>query len=170
MENTPVHDIELYSYETFKTLLDHEVNRSRRYGDPLTLIHLAVETEVSEEYIQQAAYAQHGAEVFAINVLNLQVRDTDIPCRRDNEFLVLMPATDDAGGRVVCERLEKLFHIESQIYDKVSFTLSTYIGMASLPGDRLLLSSQLLSNASQALEHARANHLQKAVVFSDIKN
>ena len=31
MENTLVHEIELYSPEAFKTLLDHEVNRSRRY-------------------------------------------------------------------------------------------------------------------------------------------
>ena len=42
MENRLVHEIELYSFESFKTLLDHEVNRSRRYKNPLTLIHLAI--------------------------------------------------------------------------------------------------------------------------------
>ncbi len=44
--------------------------------------------------------------MFAINVLNLQVRETDIPCKKDNEFLVLLPSTDHKGGRIVCERLE----------------------------------------------------------------
>lgn len=169
MENALVHDIELYPYDTFKTLLDHEVNRSRRYGNPLTLVHLAVETDASGEFSQQAQHAQHGAEVFAINALNLQVRDTDIPCRRGSEFLVLMPNTDDRGGRVVCERLENLFHIESQVYDKVSFTLFTFIGMATLPGDRSISSQVLLDNAAKALEYARTNRMKKAVIFSETK-
>ena len=106
MENVLEHEIELYSPESFKTLLEHEVNRSRRYKNPLTLIHLVVETEPA------SPQSQHSAEVFAINVLNIHLRETDIPCRNHNEFLVLMPATDEAGGRVACERLEKFFDIK----------------------------------------------------------
>ena len=168
MENTPVHDIELYPYETFKVLLEHEVKRSRRYGSPLTLIHLAVETDASGEFPQQAVHAQHGAEIFAINALNIQLRETDIPCRNGNEFLVLMPSTDDRGGRIVCERLEKLFHLEAQVYDKVSFTLFTYIGMATLTGDRSTTTSRkLLDNAAAALAYARKNQIQKTVIYSE---
>jgi len=163
MEEKPVHEIELYPFDTFLTLLDHEVNMARRYGNHLTLIHLAVETDNS------GAHAQHGAEVFAINVLNLQVRETDIPCRKDNEFLVLMPSTDERGGRIVCERLEKLFHVESQIYDKVSFKLRAYIGMASLPGDRSISARKLMDQAAKALQHARENQLKKTVIFTDMK-
>jgi len=162
MENKLVHEIELYPPEKFNTLLEHEVNRSRRYGEPLALIHLAVETDDS------GPDAQYGAENFAINVLNVQLRETDIPCRRGNEFLVIMPSTDEHGGRIVCKRLEKLFHVEAQVYDKVSFKLYTYIGLASLPGDRSISSKKLQEQASQALEHARLNHFSKTVVFSDI--
>ena len=162
MESTFVHEIELYPYETFKSLLDHEVNRSRRYGSPLTLIHLAVETD------KGSAHAQHGAEMFAINILNLQVRETDIPCKKDNEFLVLLPSTDQKGGRIVCERLENLFNLEAWIYDQVSFKMNVYIGMATLPGDRSTSSKKLMDNASQALRYARENRLATTVIYSEI--
>ena len=163
METLFEHEIELYSPESFKTLLDHEVNRSHRYKDPLTLIHLALETDPA------VPQAQHSAEVFAINVLNIHLRETDIPCRKENEFLVLMPATDEAGGRVACERLEQLFDIKHQADDRVSFKMTVFIGMATLPGDKSLSTSKLLEHASQALGHAHASHSLKTVVYSEVR-
>jgi predicted signal transduction protein with EAL and GGDEF domain len=164
METSFDHDIELYPPESFKALLDHEVNRSRRYGDPLTLLHLAFEMDPDNPE------THHSAEVFTINILNLRLRETDIPCKNDHEFLVLMPSTDQQGGRLACERLEKLFHVEHQTYDRVSFELSAFIGMATLPGDRSISSKTLLENASQALRYARANRLANAVIFSEMKH
>lgn len=162
MEGMLAHEIELYPYETFKVLLDHEVHRSRRYGSPLTLIHLAVETE------DGGALAQHGAEIFTIDILNLQVRETDIPCKRDNEFLVLLPSTDHKGGRIVCERLENLFNLKPQVYEQISFKMKVFIGMATLPGDRSISSQKLMDNASFALRHARDNRLATAVIYSEL--
>lgn len=162
MDISLIHEIELYPPETFNTLLEHEVHRSRRSGEPLTLIHLAVETDTSGEH------AQYGAEVFAINALNVHLRETDIPSKKGNEFLALMPATDEKGGLIVCDRLAKLFHTEAQIYDKVSFKLYIFMGMVTLPGDRSLTSNQLLENASRALQHARENRITKTVLFSEM--
>ena len=164
MEASLDHDIELYPHESFKTLLDHEVNRSRRYGDPLTLLHLAFEVD------PDTPETHHSAEVFTINILNLRLRETDIPCKKENEFLVLMPSTDEQGGRMACERLEKLFHIERHTYDRVSFELSAFIGIATLPGDHPISSKTLLENASQALQYARTNRLTNAVIFSEMKH
>ena len=164
MENTtPTHDMELYPFETFNILLEYEVNRSRRYKESLTFIHLAVETGAS------GVQAQHGAEIFAINALNLHLRETDIPCRQGNEFLVLMPLTDEKGGLVVCERLEKMFERESQIYKKVDFELTVFIGMATIPAEHSISSKRILENAEQALRHARKNQLTKTVLFSDMQ-
>ena len=163
MAESFVHEIELYPFEAFMTLLNHEVHRARRYGNPVTLIHLAVETDASEPN------AQHGAEVFTINALNIHLRDTDIPYRQGNEFLVLMPATNERGGRIVCERLEKLFHAEAQVYDKVSFKLFAFIGMATLSGDRSITSKMIMDHAAQALQHARSRHSQKTILFSEIQ-
>lgn len=164
MENSLVHDIELYPPESFNILLGHEVNRSRRYGNPLTLLRVAFEADPADPQ------TQHSAEVFTINVLNLRLRDTDIPCKKGDEFLVLMPATDEQGGRIACERLEKLFKVEPQTYDRVSFRLFAFIGMATLPGDRSISSNKLMQNALQALQHARSNRLANAVIFSEAKH
>lgn len=163
MENAHVHEIELYPPESFKTLLEHEINRSRRYGDSLTLVDLVVEAEPA------SPETQHSAEVFVINVLNLHLRDTDIPCKKDNEFLVLMPSTGAQGARVACKRLEELLNVKPQTYDRVSFKLSAFIGAATLPGDRSISSNTLSQNASEALRYARANHLPSTVTFSEIK-
>jgi len=164
MKNAFEHDIELYPPESFKTLLDHEVNRSRRYGDPLTLLHLAFEAEPADPQTLQSA------EMFTINVLNLRLRDTDIPCKEGNDFLVLMPSTDEKGGRVACERLEQLFNVERQTYDRVSFKMSAFIGMATLPGDQTISSTILIQNALEALQYAHTNRLRNTVIFSEMKH
>jgi hypothetical protein len=164
MEELFDQNIELYPPESFNILLDHEVNRSRRYGDPLTLLDLTFETNPDD------AQTLHSAEVFTINVLNLRLRDTDIPCKKGNEFLVLMPSTDEQGGRIACQRLEKLINIEPQSYDRVSFEMSAFIGMATLPGDDSISSNQLIQNALQASQYARENRLKNTVIFSDMKH
>lgn len=164
MESSLVHEIELYPPESFKALLDHEVNRSHRYGDSLTLVDIVVETDPPNEQ------AQHSAEVFTINALNIRLRNTDIPCMKGNEFLILMPATGGSGARTACERLKRIMDIEPQAYDKVSFKLSVFIGMASLPyDDRSVTSDKLMQSAAQALRHAKANQITRVVSFSEIK-
>lgn len=165
MDSPRVHEIELYPYETFLTLLDYETKRAKRYNDATTLIRLAVEAE-SEDEEQEP---QYGAEVFAINVLNIQLRDVDIPCRINNEFLVFMPRTDEASAKIVCDRLEALFLKEAEVYEKVSFKLNAYLGVASIPNeDRTISSKLLMDNAITALEHARKHQHSKTVVFSEI--
>ena len=163
MENTQVHEIELYPPETFRTLLEHEVNKSHRYGDSLSLIDLVVETDPSN------AQALHSAEVFTINMLNLHLRNTDIPCKKGSKFLILMPASSIQGARTACERLTKLMNIEPQSHDKVSFKLFVFIGLAALPYDRSVSSDGLLQQAAQALQHARTKRLKSVVSFPDIK-
>ena len=162
MQNAPIRKIELSSPEVFKALLSHEVNKSRRYGDSLTLIHLLVETDpVHRE-------AQLEAEAFTMNVLNLRLRDADIASKRGNEFLILMPSTGIPGARTACERIRKLIPIEHQTDNGITFRLSTFIGMATPPSDHSISSDELTEHASQALLHARANQLTNAVVFSEI--
>jgi len=163
MENMQEHEIELYPPETFRTLLEHEVNKSHRYGDSLSLIDLVVETDPSN------AQALYSAEVFTINMLNLHLRNTDIPCKKGSEFLILMPASSIQGARTACERLTKLMSIEPQSYDKVSFKLFVFIELAALPYDRSVCSDGLLQQAAQALQHARAKRLKSVVSFPEIQ-
>jgi GGDEF domain-containing protein len=163
MENILVHEIELYSLDSFKTLLDHEVHRSRRYQEPLTLFHIAMEVDPN------TAEAQYSAEVFTINILNLQLRETDIPCLTGNEFVVLLPSTDEQGGRVACQRLEELFRGNPQPFDRVSFKLSAFIGATSAITKKPLSAERLMQQAERAMQHARSQRLAATVFFSEIE-
>lgn len=162
MQNASNREIELYPLEVFKTLLEHEVNKSRRYGDSLTLIDLLLETEPS------TPDALHSAQTSAIHVLHLHLRDVDISCLQDNEFLILMPSTSAPGARTACERVRKLMLAEYQNGNGAAFKLSTFIGLASMPADHSLSSAEFIKNASLAVQHARANHLTGVVAFSEI--
>lgn len=162
MDTQFTYEIELYSLESFTTLLEHEVKRSHRYKTPLTLVHLAIETDPTGPDIY------HSAEMFTINTLDVQLRDTDIPCRKGNEFLILMPATFEEGGRIACERLAKSFNETHQTYDRVSFNMVIYVGMSSIPAGDSLTSKNLLQQAAKAMQYARDNHITSAVMYSDI--
>ena len=162
MQNKPTHEIEVFPPEVFKTLLDHEVKRSRRYGDSLTLIDLFIETDPAN------LEAQQGAEAFAMNILKLHLRETDIPCKQENEFIILMPSTSAPGARTACERILKLLNTECQTDSGIPFRLFTFIGTAAMPIDHSLSSDELSQNASQALQHARANRITNVIAFSEI--
>ena len=163
MENAVVHKIDLYPPEEFKTILEHEVSRSHRYGDSLTLIDMMVEADPT------GPENQREAEVSAINALNLHLRNADVACRKGNEFLILMPATGTPGARTACERIRKLMTVKHERNGKPSFELAIYVGMATLPNeDQSVSSTTLAQNASQALAHSRTNRRTNAVNFTEM--
>lgn len=163
MEDVPAHDIELHTPDAFKILLEHEVNKSHRYGDSLTLIDLIVEADPVSPQNQQ------DAEELAIRALNAHLRQTDIPCKIASEFLILMPATSAPGARTACQRLKKLMADKLFVNDTPGFNVRVFVGMATLPNeDRSVSSAKLTENASLALQHARMNQLTSVVSFSDL--
>lgn len=156
------HEIELYLLETFRALLEHEVRKSRRYRYALTLLHIAVEAEPG------TPETQHAAEMIAINALDSQLRESDIPCRDGHEFLVLLPSTDEKGGQTACARLETLLNVSSQTSDGVNFQMSAFIGLVCTYGGPSLSSIKMRDDACTAMNHARANRSSKTVLFSEL--
>jgi GGDEF domain-containing protein len=79
-----------------------------------------------------------------------------------------MPATFEAGGRIACERLAKSFNAPHQTYDRISFNMVVYVGMASIPANETLTSENLMQQAAKAMQYARDNHILSAVAYSEI--
>ena len=156
------HEIDLYLLETFQVLLEHEVRKSRRYRYALTLVRIAVEAQPNNPK------TQHAAEMVAINALDSELRESDIPCRDGHEFFVLLPSTDEKGGRSTCQRLEKLLNTSSQTSEGVAFQSSAFIGLAGGYGGPSLSSIKLRQQACRAMEHARIHCFSNTVVFSEI--
>lgn len=163
MEYDSTHEIELYLHDIFNTLLEHEVRKSRRYKYPLCLVCIGVRAE------PDTPQTQHAAEMVTINALDVELRDTDIPCRDGREFLVLLPSTDEKGAHNACERLERALNTTEHTNTGASFQVSAHIGMASLADDLVLSPKKLIENARSAMNHARANRSLTTVLFSSMK-
>jgi hypothetical protein len=163
MEYDSTHDIELYLLEVFNILLAHEVRKSRRYKYPLSLVCIAVGAE------PDTPETQHAAEMVAINALDVELRDTDIPCREGHEFLILLPSTDEKGAHKACKRLERAINTTDQTSTGASFQVFAYIGMTSIGDDLVVSPKMLIGNARSAMNHARASRSLKTVLFSGMK-
>jgi GGDEF domain-containing protein len=128
----------------------------------MSLVHIAVQAE------PDTPQTQHAAEMVTINALDVELRDTDIPCRSGREFLVLLPSTDEAGARIACERLEKLLNKADEAHAGAAFQVSAFIGLASIGDDLSLSSTGILEAACKAMEHARATRSLKTSLFSSL--
>lgn len=164
MDQNMTHEIELYLLEVFNTLVEHEVRKARRYKFPLSMICIAVQAE------PDTPQTQHAAEMVAINALDAELRDTDIPCRHGQEFFVLLPSTDEKGAYHACGRLEMLLNTSDQTNDGAAFQMSAFIGLASVNDDLLLSSKALLENAHSAMNQARSSRSLTTVLFSALKS
>lgn len=163
MEENITHEIELYLLEVFNTLVEHEVRKARRYKYPLSMVCIAVQAE------PDTPHTQHAAEMIAINALDVELRDTDIPCRNGHEFFVLLPSTDEKGAYHACERLEMSLNTSDHTNDGAAFQMSSFIGLASMGDDLMVSSKSLLENSRSAMNHARTNRSLATVLFSSLK-
>lgn len=163
MEQNITHEIELYLLDVFNTLVEHEVRKARRYKDPLSMIGISVYAE------PDTPQTQHAAEMVAINALDAELRDTDIPCRNGREFFVLLPCTDEKGAHHACQRLEMLLNTSDQTNDGSAFQMSAFIGLAFMGDDMVISSKTLLENARSAMDNARTNRSLTTVLFSTLK-
>lgn len=153
----------LYNYDVFEILLDYEVARIKRYPSPIALLHMALATnEYPGELEKQAREALRG-------LLNRTLRVSDVPCQYQNEYLILLPATDEAGGRSVAERLLASFRTtQSATIERRSKRQNAYLGLTSQSGRTTLTAQQLLAEAAVAMNYARQEKSYTYIVYSDI--
>jgi diguanylate cyclase (GGDEF)-like protein len=95
----------LSNYRYLKDSLRREVERANRFGHQLTVLALDLDhfKEVNDTYGHAA-----GDEVLAefARRARVEIREVDLAFRQGGEeFVVLLPETDAAGGTVVAERL-----------------------------------------------------------------
>lgn len=153
----------LYSWDVFKILLDYEVNRSQRYPSPLTLLDMAIEPQPNTPEIIKAAQAT------IASLLNSRLRSADIPAHFKEDYFVLLPTTDEPGGRAVCERLLSLFKGSFTAAEGESYTLTARIGLTTNLGGSNLSAEVLIQQAGSALNHTRSQSSKSYVSYSELK-
>lgn len=136
---------EVYSSDVFEILFDYEVSRSQRYPMPLSLLQIeTTPSAVSEEALQKAP------SIFTARI-NSHIRSVDIPTMVGNRLYVLLPTTDEAGTRTVCERLVSIF--KNKVDDSLAFSLQ--IGASSHSGGSSLTGEFLKQKADEALTQSK---------------
>ena len=155
-------DDDLYSEDVFWVLFDYEVTRSQRYPGPLTLIQIEMSPSASDPVMLSRAGSVFSSE------LNSHLRAADISTGHGRNYRVLLPTTDEHGGRVVCERLLSVFRNRLGTRDANSFTFTVNIGMTSHPGGESLSTEDMLGQVEKALQRSRLKGSNTYVASSDL--
>ena len=146
----------VFNYRYLEQRLGEEIQRAARHGHPLAIVYLDLDgfKQVNDTYGHEA-----GNEVLrgVSQMLRGHLRGEDFIGRLGgDEFLIVLPHTDESGALVVGERLRaKLAALEfaapgGQRIDSVGFSM----GVASYPahGDTR---EQLIQAADQAMYRAK---------------
>lgn len=156
----------LASDRTFRTALQSELRRCRRYGQQAAIalfdlddfgeIAARVGPAVAPRLLREAAM-----------LLSNKVRDIDVASRPgEDEFALLLPETDRNGAILVAERfreeLQAYFRRREAGGEPVALTVSC--GVACHPSDGRS-AEDLLSHAAQALYAAKASGKNAVQVF-----
>ena len=158
----------LANLRAFRERLDDEVRRARRYGAALTCIMADMDhlKPVNDAF-------GHGAGDQAIaavaDVLRSQLRATDLGARYGgDEFVLLLPHTSAAEGRILAERLcARLAATELPVGDR-KVSVRTSFGVAELePGDGQDGGVGLLRRADEALYAAKRSGRGRVEVQAD---
>ena len=147
----------LYNRRLFSETIEKELNRARRYGQPLGLVILDLHRfkEVNDRHGHP-----RGDEVLraAATTLTKALRTSDSAFRiGGDEFALLLPQTDSAQALALSRRVESVF-AESISYFQLSVGVSMDHGVATFPqdGDQ---ADQLVRVADERLYRLKhANH------------
>ena len=142
-------DTGLYTEDVFKFLADYELSRVKRYPSPVSLLHVSLNLDKAKP-----AIAETLKKLFA-GILNTSLRIADIPAHSNNDFLALMPSTDESGAQSVARRLITRLRGTRNFADGDTFKVVIHIGITTPPGGEGASAEKLLEQAEKALFEAK---------------
>ncbi len=134
----------LYNFRHFIDALEQEMERSRRTGQPTSLIMIDLDffKKVNDKYGHQAG---NKALIYASNIWKKNTRRIDVACRYGGEeFAIILPSTSITRAIQIAERLrKKLEKSEIPINGKrirltASFGVDTYLPDEKLKPDSFI--------------------------------
>ena len=143
-------DTGLYQQEVFKILAEYELARSQRHPNPITLMHVSLKLKNNNSKIEDSL-----KQIF-YSLLNTSLRVSDIPAHYDDDFLILMPVTNDLGGQAATLRLiSRLKGDINTMDEEKAYKYSIHVGIASRSGGESVTLEKLMAEAKQAMGDAR---------------
>ncbi len=145
----------LYNRRYLLHRLAYEAARSVRYKVPLAVLLIDVDNlrEVNEKY----GVLQGDAVLVEVGqILKSHSRAADVVGRSDTQdFMILVPHTEEAGARVMAERVVKTISEHHFLTEKLNLHLTVSAGFACARGNDLTENLALIGRAEGALDRAK---------------
>lgn len=157
---------QLYNSRHFFIALDREIERSRRYNKPLSLIFIDVDRfkSVNDKYGHLM-----GSEVLREigTIIRETVRHPDIPCRYGgDEYTVILPETDEAGGTLTANRIRENVANNTFLSEyKLELSITVSLGVSTFPA-LAKSKKELIETADKALYIVKKKKGNMAVIWS----
>ena len=147
--------------ENARTIID----LSKRYREPLSLLMMDIDNfkSINDNYGHDVGdlVLKKLAEVIRKNV-----RTSDIPARfGGEEFVVLLPRTDEKGALMVAERIRNEFRNSSVKVDGKDVWTSVSIGLSVLSEEDNI--DSLIKKADEALYQAKRSGKDRVVIYRE---
>lgn len=146
----------LYNARHFRSLVDYEMERARRYGQDLSVIffdldHFKQVNDTHGHLVGSQVLQQIG------HFLRTRTRRVNISCRYGgDEYVLLLPSTNKAGALTLAEKLRKELAEYPFVFDGIEpIRITASFGVASFPGDALN-PEKLLQQADRAMYRVKA--------------
>lgn len=149
------------SYEEAEPYITYEINRSRRYGNPLTFLSVKLakpeekqtDPTINEPVVRKLFKEQFNTE--ALRIFYSTIRATDVLIDASDHYVIMMVDTPRKNAQVLIDRLVRNFQNE------LGYTV--YAGIAEFPDDGIIYMT-LVETANKKM----ANYTQK--MFGNSEN
>ena len=158
---------ELLNRRYFQERLTEEIERSKRYKYPLSLIILDIDNFKNYNDMNGHLVGDEGLRITASCIRNA-VRTMDVVARfGGEEFAVILPQTEKDEANIIAERIrkevEKTYYPMEETQPNGEFTIS--LGLATYPDDANEM-LELINNADRSMYAAKAQGKNRVVRYS----
>ena len=151
----------------FEELSNIELQRSSRYSSKLSFLMLDIDHFKMVNDTYGHAIGDDVLKHFSSICLKL-ARDTDIVARvGGEEFVVMLPETDEKGAFIFAERFRQEIYNSTLTVDGHTIKYTVSIGISSLNSESDHTVSMILQRADRALYEAKENGRNRCVIFKE---
>jgi diguanylate cyclase (GGDEF)-like protein len=147
----------LYNRRYFHQILDYELNRAKRYHQPLSLVFIDLDHfkeindsfghSVGDQFLKQIAQK-----------LNSLFRTTDLVARyAGDEFVAVLPATNSEGAMILARRLQEAVANYQIMVRGRTLQVSVSIGVDTYQGSEGIGGMTFIDRADKAMYEAKAH-------------